>query len=88
MALGRVDGLAKMRPHAEVSRAAWFMAVLSQRSAMGLKRFSLPMVCSMRARLLRSCFGKKAGLRVALERRGMMGQMRRARAASLLRSAS
>lgn len=42
--------LAKMRPQAQAMRAAKFSAVFSQRRAMRLKRFSLPMVCSIRAR--------------------------------------
>jgi hypothetical protein len=58
--------------------------VLSQRSAMRLKRFSFPIVCSIRARSLYSFFGKKRPRSLEFSLRGMTGVTPRARAASRL----
>jgi hypothetical protein len=43
---------AQIKVQAREMKAAKFWAVFSQRNAIRLKRLSLPMVCSMRARAL------------------------------------
>ena len=58
-------------------------AVFSQRSAMRLKRLSLPTACSMRAALCRG-FREEAGLSGTVARCGITGQMPRLRAPSRL----
>ena len=63
-------------------------AVFSQRMATRLKRLSLPIACSIRARVLYSTFGKKPGLFLAFERCGMTGMMRRLRQAARLAAES
>src|SRR4051812_32196771 len=50
-----------MRPRANATKDPKFLFVFSQRSAIRLKRLSLPTRCSMRARARWSAFGKKAG---------------------------
>ena len=67
---------------AKATKAAKLSAVFSQRMAMRLKRFSLPMVCSIRARVLLSSLGKKLGFFLAFARCGMTGMMRRLRQAA------
>ena len=44
--------LISITPHAKLIKALKEMSVFSQRSAIRLKRLSLPMVCSIRARSL------------------------------------
>ena len=58
------------------------MWVFSHRMATRLKRFSLPMACSTRARVLYSNFGKNFGLLSLLDRYGITGTIPRSRQAS------
>jgi hypothetical protein len=60
------------------------MSVFSQRMATRLKRLSLPIVCSMRARSLYRRLGKKRPRCLEFSRRGMTGVIPRARAAARL----
>jgi len=77
-----------MKLSARETMLAKLLAVFSQRRATRLKRFSLPKVCSMRARFLYRSLGKNVGLFLALERVGMMGQIERSREAERLDLAS
>ena len=49
-----------------------------------LNRFSLPIACSTRARVLYSSFGKNFGLLLLLERYGIIGTIPRSRQATRL----
>src|SRR3954465_12159550 len=80
--------LTMMRPRANATKDPKFLFVFSQRSAMRLKRLSLPTSCSMRARARESAFGKKAGRFWADDLTGITGQMLRSRAAERLALAS
>ena len=67
--------------HAKQTMASKLALVFSHRSATRLKRFNFPIICSMRARVLYSNFGKNLGLFLAFERYGMTGTIPRRRQA-------
>jgi hypothetical protein len=62
--------------------------VFSQRIATRLKRFNLPMSCSIRARVRYRVMGKCFGLALAFDRYGMIGTVPCWRAAARFVSAS
>lgn len=68
--------------HAKLTIASKLTAVFSHLMATRLKRFSLPIACSTRARALYKTFGKKFGLFFTLERYGITGTMPRSRHAA------
>jgi len=70
--------------HAKPTMASKLTLVFSHRSATRLKRFSLPIACSIRARVLYSSFGKNLGLLLLFERYGITGAIPRARHAARL----
>ena len=73
-----------IKMHAKLTMASWLVAVFSQRIATRLKRFSLPIACSTRARVLYNRFGKNFGLLLLLERCGITGTIPRSRQAARL----
>ena len=68
-----------MKLQASATKDAKFFAVFSQRSAMRLKRLSLPTAISMRDLALYRMFGKFLGLSLALDFCGTTGTMPRFR---------
>jgi hypothetical protein len=67
---------------AKLTIASKLTAVFSHLMATRLKRFSLPIACSTRARALYRTFGKNFGLPFTLERYGITGTMPRSRQAA------
>lgn len=67
---------------AKLTMASKLAAVFSHLIATRLKRFSLPIACSIRARALYKTFGKNFGLSFTLDLYGITGTIPRARQAA------
>jgi hypothetical protein len=74
-ALGPVGGFDQDESVSKCHMAAKLSAIFSQRMAMRLNHFSLPMACSMRARRRQGGFGKKLGLFLVFDRYGITGRI-------------